>query len=227
MRFGIRQNSPVTNRADAAARTRRRILQAAAELFSENGYGQTTLHAIADRAGVSVESVGLAGPKRRLAFAAFTMAFAGHGEAFPVSGEPAYVDLTQRMPLTQAIDEYLTLLVAAIARTYRLWNALRAAADADPRAAVMLEQLRAERRREFERSARTLAELAGLPHESIPLLVGEFFAIASHEVYDLLATECGMGPADFGDRLRRQLGELITEADALPADPKRPAGVQP
>lgn len=221
MRFSIRQNSRVTNRADAAARTRRRILQAAAELFSENGYGQTTLQAIADRAGVSVESVGLAGPKRRLVFAAFTMAFAGHGEAFPVSGEPAYVDLMQRMPLPQAIDEYLTLLTAAIARTHRLWNALRAAADADPRAAVMLEQLRAERRREFERSARTLAELAGLPHESIPLLVREFFAIASHEVYDLLSLEFDMSPAGFTDRLRRQLGQLIAEAGAASAGTPR------
>ncbi|WP_058625280.1 TetR family transcriptional regulator [Microbacterium testaceum] len=214
----------MTNRADGAARTRRRILQAAAELFSENGYGQTTLQAIADRAGVSVESVGLAGPKRRLAFAAFTMAFAGHGEAFPVSGEPAYVDLTQRMPLTQAIDEYLTLLAAAIARTYRLWNALRAAADTDPRAAAMLADIRAERRREFERSARTLADLAGLPSESVPLLVREFFAIASHEVYDLLATECGMGPAEFGDRLRRQLGELIARASASSTNPSMGSG---
>lgn len=86
----------------------------------------------------------------------------------------------------------------------------------------MLEDLRGERRREFERSAHTLAELAGLPEKSLPSLVREFFAIASHEVYDLLATECGMGPSEFADRLRRQLGLLISEADAASANAPRP-----
>ncbi|WP_280317388.1 TetR/AcrR family transcriptional regulator [Nocardia wallacei] len=40
-----------------ARQTRRRILDAAAELFIRDGYGATTLQAIADRAGVSVQSV--------------------------------------------------------------------------------------------------------------------------------------------------------------------------
>lgn len=211
----------MTIRAEAAARTRRRILQAAAELFSENGYGQTTLQAIADRAGVSVESVGLAGPKRRLAFAAFTMAFAGHGQAFPVSGDPAYVDLTQRMPLPRAIDEYLALLAAAIARTSGLWDALCAAADADPRAKAMLDDVRAERRREFERSAQTLVDLGAAPADSVPTLMREFFAFASHEVYGVLQVECGLTPEQFGDRLQRQLAQLLHEV--APRDDPRPS----
>ncbi|GAB2689907.1 TetR/AcrR family transcriptional regulator [Nocardia thraciensis] len=40
-----------------ARQTRRRILDAAAELFVRDGYGATTLQDIADRAGVSVQSV--------------------------------------------------------------------------------------------------------------------------------------------------------------------------
>ncbi|GAA3034113.1 TetR family transcriptional regulator [Microbacterium dextranolyticum] len=214
----------MVTRADAAAGTRRRILQASAELFSDNGYGQTTLQAIADRAGVSVESVGLAGPKRRLVFAAFAMAFAGHGQAFPLAGEPAYVGLTQRMPLPEAIDEYLALLAGAIARTHRLWRALQAAADADPRAATMLDEVRAERRREFERSARTLVELGLTPPESVPILVREFYAIASHEVYGVLHAECALTPEQFGERLRRQVAQLIdafgpVRPDVHPAEP--------
>ncbi|WP_295782089.1 helix-turn-helix domain-containing protein [uncultured Microbacterium sp.] len=192
-------------RADAAARTRRRILQAAAELFSENGYGQTTLQAIADRAGVSVESVGLAGPKRRLVFAAFQMAFAGHGSAFPLAGEPAYVDLAKRMPPTQVLDEYVALLAAAIARTHRLWRALHTAADVDPRAAQMLDQLRAERRREFERSAQMLIDLGIAPAGRIEDLVREFYAVASHEAFGVLHIECGMTAEQFGERLRREV----------------------
>ncbi|WP_280387198.1 TetR/AcrR family transcriptional regulator [Nocardia wallacei] len=47
-----------TSRQSARARqTRRRILDAAAELFVRDGYGASTLQGIADHAGVSVQSV--------------------------------------------------------------------------------------------------------------------------------------------------------------------------
>lgn len=198
-------------RADAAARTRRRILQAAAELFTENGYGQTTLQAIANRAGVSVESVGLAGPKRRLVFAAFRMAFAGHGEAFPLAGEPAYVDMAARMPPTQVVEEYAALLAAAIARTDGLWHALHVAADVDPRAAQMLDEVRAERRREFERSAQMLIDLGLAPAGRVEVLVREFYAFASHEAFAVLHSECGVTAEQFGERLRYQLLRLLAD----------------
>ena len=44
-------------RQDQAARTRALIVNAAAELFTSDGYAQTTVRAIADRAGVAVDTV--------------------------------------------------------------------------------------------------------------------------------------------------------------------------
>jgi AcrR family transcriptional regulator len=44
-------------RDEQAARTRVRILDAAAELFLQNGYGRTTMKNIADRAGVARDTV--------------------------------------------------------------------------------------------------------------------------------------------------------------------------
>ena len=46
-----------TLRADQARRTRRRIVDAAAELFAEHGYAGTTIDAIATAAGVSRKTV--------------------------------------------------------------------------------------------------------------------------------------------------------------------------
>lgn len=48
--------APPTRRARAQA-TRSRIIDAAAAVFSEFGYAGTTMHAVADRAGVAVQTV--------------------------------------------------------------------------------------------------------------------------------------------------------------------------
>jgi AcrR family transcriptional regulator len=44
-------------RAEGARQTRRKIVEAARELFIERGYGATTLQDIADRAGVAVQTI--------------------------------------------------------------------------------------------------------------------------------------------------------------------------
>lgn len=53
-------------RARQAGETRRRIVGAAAELFADQGYARTTLKQIAQRAGVSPETVQAHGPKAAL-----------------------------------------------------------------------------------------------------------------------------------------------------------------
>jgi TetR/AcrR family transcriptional regulator, regulator of autoinduction and epiphytic fitness len=50
-------NRRLSLRAERAAVTRRRISEAARRLFARDGYGATTLQAIADEAGVAVQTV--------------------------------------------------------------------------------------------------------------------------------------------------------------------------
>jgi AcrR family transcriptional regulator len=57
-------------RARQAGETRRRIVVAAAEVFAELGYARTTLKKIAERAGVSPETIQAHGPKAALIRAA-------------------------------------------------------------------------------------------------------------------------------------------------------------
>ena len=64
-------------RAEQAARTRERVVRAAAEELTERGYERTTLARVAERAGVSLETVKAHGPKRALLLAAFEVMFAG------------------------------------------------------------------------------------------------------------------------------------------------------
>jgi TetR/AcrR family transcriptional regulator, regulator of autoinduction and epiphytic fitness len=52
-----RRSYDSTRRQAAAAETRRRILDAAYELFTQSGYGAVTMQAIADEAGVAMQTI--------------------------------------------------------------------------------------------------------------------------------------------------------------------------
>ena len=156
-----------------------------------------------------METVGLLGPKRALLRASFDMAFAGHGESFPAAGEPAYVRLMGELGFEDAVREYVRLLAASIARTAGLWRAFHAAADADAKAAEMFDEIRGIRRTEFVRTATWLADRGVVAHETVPMLVEEFFVIASHETYLLLSAECAYTAEDFAARLTNQVSRLL------------------
>ncbi|WP_275668216.1 TetR/AcrR family transcriptional regulator [Leifsonia flava] len=135
-----------TLRAERAATTRRRILEAAATCFTENGYSGTSLADIAARAGVSPETVKNNGPKRELLLGAFEQAFAGtEGPAPVVDSDPAQ----EILAITDA-DAFLTataaFVAAANARTSVLWIEFLAAANADALVAAALDDLLARRR---------------------------------------------------------------------------------
>ncbi|MEL4320322.1 TetR/AcrR family transcriptional regulator [Leifsonia sp. YIM 134122] len=138
-----------TLRTEQAATTRRRILEAAAACFTENGYSGTSLADIAARAGVSPETVKNNGPKRELLLGAFEQAFAGtEGSASVASSDPAQ----EILAMTDA-DAFLTatasFVAAANARTSVLWIEFLAAANADGLVATALDDLLARRRADY------------------------------------------------------------------------------
>src|SRR5258708_34078955 len=53
----VKRSYDATRRAEAAARTRQSILEAARTLFAENGYSATSMAAIAQAAGVALDTV--------------------------------------------------------------------------------------------------------------------------------------------------------------------------
>src|SRR5471032_1818390 len=69
-----------TGRRDGARARRRRIIDVARRRFLADGYAATTIAAIADEAGVSIDTIYKAiGRKPRLAKAVFDDGIAGHG----------------------------------------------------------------------------------------------------------------------------------------------------
>ena len=78
-------------RAEHTALTRRRILDAAGRLFVEHGYVGTTLGAVAQAAGVSVQTVyNVVGGKAVLLKAVYDVTLAGDDEPVAMSDRPAF-----------------------------------------------------------------------------------------------------------------------------------------
>jgi AcrR family transcriptional regulator len=72
-------------RAEQAAQTRLRILEASGDLFAERGYGATTIDAVAARAGVAVDTVyATFGTKKGMLSALIDLRVTGSGEGSDV-----------------------------------------------------------------------------------------------------------------------------------------------
>ena len=128
-------------RAAQAQETRRAIVAAASRLFIEDGYGATTIDAVAQAAGVSRKTVFTAvGAKLDLLKMALDWA---------VAGDDRPVAVVDREPMRQALaaDDASALLsgcaraiVAISSRSVGLAQALDVAAGVDPAARELVEQ---------------------------------------------------------------------------------------
>lgn len=120
------------HRRRQAAETRRRVVEAALELFGRQGYAATTFADVAGQAGVSIQTVQKHGPKTALLRAAVELA------AFGVEGEADLFDTDLGRALLE-IEDPDTLAVAVgdamlsiNAPTAAVWTAFVGVAYGDP-----------------------------------------------------------------------------------------------
>lgn len=128
-------------RRQQAEQTRVRIVQAAAELFAQSGYAATTLPMIAERAGVSTETVQNHGPKSQFLRAAIDLVSFAGGRDQPVletaHGRRLLAASTPR-EAASAAAEVLTVVNRA---GHGVWLAFVEAAHHDEDLAAELREL--------------------------------------------------------------------------------------
>jgi AcrR family transcriptional regulator len=172
-------------RAQQAAQTREDVLSAAVELFAERGWAATTVAAVAERAGVAVETVYRGfGSKKELLRLASQAAVVGDGRPVPLA-ERAELRALSTGPAAERnralARELLTLYRER--RVAAVWAAMLEAAAGDPEIAVWCaeeEQLRHDTvchvldalQRTHDRTAEDLLWLASGP-EAYRKLTGQ------------------------------------------------------
>lgn len=180
-------------RATQAAQTRERVLRAAAELFSAQGYQATTFAAIAREAGVSTETVKAAGAKSALLIAAFEVTFSGTEGADSLTDTEAgagVIDLPNEVFLAAVIAR----IVDANARAHALWTVLLGAAGSDELVAGALQTILTRRREDYRMLVAELIRRALVPAraaERADELADELSFLMSPEGYQQLVGQSG------------------------------------
>lgn len=198
-------------RAAQARATRRAIVDAAARLFIQHGYGATTVDAIAEAAGVSRKTVFTSvGGKTEALKLALDWAIAGDDEPVPILERPHIKALQQEPDARQALARYAGHLRQTSARTAPLHEVVRAAAGLDAEIRALADDGRAQRTRGMQVLAQSLADRGALrPGLSVAEAADVLWLLNDPGVYHRLVIEQGWPPGRYQEWLTDALVSLL------------------
>ena len=127
-----------SKRAQKAQETRRRILEAALELFVQDGYGATNLQDIAAKAGVAVQTIYFVfGNKRALLKELVDVTIAGDDEPVATMDRPWYVAALAAGTAHDMLRAFVTGTTSVLERVAPIGRVLAAAVASDPEVAAL------------------------------------------------------------------------------------------
>jgi AcrR family transcriptional regulator len=208
-----------SRRRAQAARTRQDVVEAARRLFLADGYGQTTVGAIAEAAGVSVETIykGFGG-KSGLVRAVVAKGLEGAGSV-PAEQRSDEMQAAEQDP--RAVIRNWTRLATEVApRIAPIALLIRGAAGADLEMADLLAEVDGQRLRRMEKNARTLYERGDL-REGITLEQARdiLWTISSPELYELLVLRRGWSIDRFAAFQAEQMIAALLPPEAPQPEP--------
>jgi AcrR family transcriptional regulator len=189
-----------TRRQKQASQTRRAILRAAGRLFLRRGYAATTISAVAEAAGVSVETIYKAfGNKAGLVKAVFDVAIVGDDESLPMLQRERVARLAAEPDPRRKLLMYGEHLAEAGPRAGTLQLLIRSAAANHPDAATVWKQMVTERLVGMTEFARHLHDGRYLREDvSFDEARDVLWTYNSLELYDLLVLQRGWEPKRYG-----------------------------
>lgn len=142
----VKRRYDATSRREAAARTRAAILDAARELFSERGYAATPMTAVAERAGVALDTVyASVGRKPELARLLIETAISGTGQAVPAEQRDYVQAIRAAADAATKINIYAAAMATMAPRLALVLGIIQQAASGEPELARLWDQV-SERR---------------------------------------------------------------------------------
>jgi AcrR family transcriptional regulator len=181
------------SRAEQARATRRRIIDAAADLFLAHGYTATMLDQVAERAGVAVQTVYFHfGNKPTLLKEALDVAAVGDDEPVPMRQRPWMEQVRTEPDPGRVIDLWVTSSRAIVLRLGPIMRVVHDAAGSDPELAARWAMTEQQRLADFRILPEALAARDALkPGLSIDEATDILFTLSGLEVYWLLTRTCG------------------------------------
>jgi AcrR family transcriptional regulator len=197
----VKRRYDATRRQQAAARTREVVLDAARQLFAERGYVATPMTAIAERAGVALDTVYTsAGRKPELARLLVETAISGTDDAIPAE-QRDYVQAIQAAADAQAkIAIYAAAVTAIAPRLAAVLAIIQQAAPAEPELAAIWAEIADRRAANMRRFVADLASVAPLRLDA-DQAADIVWATNATELYQLLVGQRGWNPQRYEEFL--------------------------
>ena len=209
-----------TLRADQARQTRKRIVDAAADLFVEHGYTGTTIDAIAAAADVSRKTVfDSVGGKARLMKLVYDFAIVGDDEPVPLSDRPEIKAMLAEPDHAEQLALYARLVVGIDRRASAAWRALEGAATSDPEAAKLYVAMVEMRRQAMDEAAQMFADAGALRSDiDVDIAADLMWFYNDPSLYDKLVRQRGWSISRFESWLTEALQvQLLGSAPAKAA----------
>lgn len=196
------------HRQGLAEQTRSRVLEAAAEVFAERGYGGASISAIAAAAGVSPETIYVRfGNKRTLLGELVQRAVRGDDPA-PVLEQPGFKAVAAESNQRKQLDLFAADIVIRLERAAPLLAVVTEAARSEPELAVLLERMHGGRLDNFHALVKVLASNGRL-RVSKADAAETIWALTSPELHQLLTGVRGWTRERYTRWLARSLADLL------------------
>ncbi len=194
-------------RDEQARHTRVRIVDAATALFVANGYGATSIDAIAAAAGVSRKTVfDAVGEKVQLVKLAYDYAIVGDDAPIPLLQRQVIADIEAEANPARKLAMYAALVTDVGARIAPVWRVLEGAAGTDAAARRLHEHLLAQRRDSMWIPASRLAADGALrPGLGVKEAADLLWLLNDPALYDKLVRQCGWTEHRFREWLAETL----------------------
>lgn len=178
-------------RKEQARETRRRIIEAARQLFIERGYAGTTIEATAQEAGVATETVyAIFKNKRGILAALVEVSVVGDDLPIPLLQRPNILAARQETDQHRLIRTFSSDIAMIMGRMAPIFALLRSAALTEPEIAAMRDRLLKERMHGMVYFVEQLARIAPLREGfEIQSAADTVWAVSSAEVFQLFTVD--------------------------------------
>ena len=208
------------NRREQARQTRLRVLEAAHRLFVRDGYASTSIQALAEEAGVAVQTIYASfGSKRQVLKELFDTSVVGDDERVPLVERAEWRAWEEESEPERQVHLFARAQRMVSGRTAEVMQVLSGAAASDPEIAQMHNE--AERARYTDQ--RRLAEVLHRRHQlrqglSPDRAADIIWTLAGPGVYTDLVRHCGWDEHDYEQWLSAQLRSALVHSRAVRAE---------
>jgi AcrR family transcriptional regulator len=196
-------------RREQAAATRAAILDAALELFEQQGYAATSVAAIAEKAGVALKTVYAAfGTKRGVLLALRSRLVRGEDDAVPVDRQEWFRAVLDEPDPRKRLAAFAAAATALKSRAGPIFEIIRHAAPADPEIQAMWDEFMGD----FHENQRLVVERFAADRVlrfGVDRSTDILWTINHPAVYHLLVAERGWSDDDYREWLEDSLARQL------------------